>query len=212
MANAFVRDASSEGGPGDPTQATPFAVIQLLGLIFLTIIFATAVFAPSVKRSTPWFSLFIGWIISSTSYNLLFFAQQQLGPDPAFSLCVTQGALIHSVPILQSGTVLSLMIHAWMFISIQLRRAGHAPKYQEVINTFLLLHPYTLSLTAFIGFFGVRNPETVARDSTGVYCNIFYHRIPSTVTAVIGAFLMLVALFFEGTLRFLGPATGCYVG
>ncbi|KAJ8514828.1 hypothetical protein ONZ45_g7667 [Pleurotus djamor] len=172
----ILRDPTSGGGPGVPSIATSFAVLQLVGAIGLSIIVCTAICSSGVKRSSVWMSFCLAWIFSCLSYDLLFFA----------------------VPVLQAATNLSLIIHTWCFV--------HSTVSQKTIvmsrrASLLLLigFPHVLSLSVFFGFlvFGLQNPSTVARDKTGVYCNIFFNRLPSKVTAGFAGMLMLVALLFS---------------
>ncbi|KAJ8519773.1 hypothetical protein ONZ45_g3301 [Pleurotus djamor] len=194
----ILRDPTSGGGPGVPSIAISFAVLQLVGAIGLSIILCTAICSSGVKRSSVWMSFCLAWIFSCLSYDLLFFASMQTGDDPGYGICVVQGSLVHAVPVLQAATNLSLIIHTWCFV--------HSTVSQKTIvmsrrASLLLLigFPHVLSLSVFLGFlvFGLQNPSTVARDKTGVYCNIFFNRLPSKVTAEFAGMLMLVALVFE---------------
>ncbi|KAL0958183.1 hypothetical protein HGRIS_000346 [Hohenbuehelia grisea] len=195
------RNATSDDGPGIPSIAISFGVLQFVGGLALSGILCTVLFAQNVKRSMTWISFCIAWIFSCISFNLLFFAGQQTGPiEPNFGLCVVQGALIHSVPVLQAAVSLALVIHTWAFV--QSTVTGHPYLSRRTNLIFLLIFPWVLSLSLFVGFlvFGIQNPSTVHREKTGSYCNIFYKRIPSKVTSGTAGVLVLISLIFEVSL------------
>lgn len=84
-----------------PTLFYTFIGLQLSGAIGMSLIFLTVVFSSLVKRCSTWYTFCVSWILSCFSYSLLFFVG---GSDPSHvpnqNLCITQAALIYSVPTL----------------------------------------------------------------------------------------------------------------
>ncbi|KAJ3799264.1 hypothetical protein GGU11DRAFT_666182, partial [Lentinula aff. detonsa] len=73
---------------------------QLSGAIGMAVILFTAIISQKVKRLATWYMFCASWTISCLSYTLLFFVGQIHLPEPKKSICVTQAALMYSVPTL----------------------------------------------------------------------------------------------------------------
>ncbi|KAJ3971796.1 hypothetical protein EV361DRAFT_962316 [Lentinula raphanica] len=82
------------------TITSVFIGLQLAGAIGMSIIFFTALFSQQVKRLASWCMFCASWAISCLSYALLFLAGQIHLSEPRKSICVTQAALMYSVPTL----------------------------------------------------------------------------------------------------------------
>lgn len=76
-----------------------FNTIEIIGLIGALVIISTAVLSPSIHRLSTWYLVLGSGAAYSFSMLLLAMAHGQTGPDPTFSLCVVQSALIYSSPI-----------------------------------------------------------------------------------------------------------------
>jgi len=171
--------------------------IQIVGLVGCTLMLGTAIFSKSVHRHTTWFSFVFSWVVSGVCYLLLFFSGQLGNQTPPFGLCLAQAALIYSVPILTAASTLGLVTQVYFNIrnmfSNQLRR-------RDMIWTVaLLVIPYIMLAAVAIGFLilGLNHPETVHRSHPETpYCNMV-NRIPSKISSITVATLLLPTLFLE---------------
>ncbi|KAJ3888374.1 hypothetical protein GG344DRAFT_79827 [Lentinula edodes] len=76
-----------------------FIVFQLIGLVGSILILFTACISKLFrKRHWSWFSFVFSWIVSCVSYSLL--AGAPIDWRPEYPLCLTQAALIYTVPTL----------------------------------------------------------------------------------------------------------------
>ncbi|KAJ8519772.1 hypothetical protein ONZ45_g3300 [Pleurotus djamor] len=184
-----------------PAGLLAFNILQLIGVVGFVIILSTALLSKHIKRNSTWISFCVGWTIAGVAYLLLLFVDGQNGKEPQFGVCVVQAALVHSVPVLQASTNLSLLIQTWMFVRSTLSQKT-APLPTTVSKFLLLGFPYLLSLSMFLGFlfFGINNPSTVKRRAERVYCDIYLDEIPNIVTSGVTGLLLVVALLFKGLL------------
>ena len=75
-----------------------FDVLQMFGLISLSVILCTVWFSSRVRRSTAWFSFNFAWAFSCVGYLLIL--GYQTGPSPGHVLCLCQTMLIYACPAL----------------------------------------------------------------------------------------------------------------
>ena len=75
-----------------------FDVLQIIGLITISIILCIVWFSPHIRRSTAWFSHIFGWSFSCIGYLLLI--GQQTGHPPGPILCLCQAMLLDAFPTL----------------------------------------------------------------------------------------------------------------
>ncbi|KAK0219835.1 hypothetical protein IW262DRAFT_981716 [Armillaria fumosa] len=208
-----------------PTLFYTFIGLQLSGAIGMSLIFLTVVFSPLVKRCSTWYTFCVSWILSCFSYSLLFFVG---GSDPSHvlnrNLCITQAALIYSVPTLTALTTLSLLVHSWYNVHFGISRPPLEANYKTVIA--LLVAPYIIWLFMFLGFllFGLAHSSLVNRlmqASLGLsLCRNLYHNdststisIPTlqvVIRVMIFSFLTLVA-FAEGVIYIFDLSPGPFV-
>ncbi|KAJ3815101.1 hypothetical protein EV368DRAFT_37368, partial [Lentinula lateritia] len=107
-----------------------------------------------IKRSRTWYSFCVSWMISSSSYCLLFFAMEQFNPNekPSYGLCLTQAALVYSGPPLTGATTFALLLEVWLmfrFAASGKRSAGS--KFMVSVSS-LLISPYVLWVLLTVGF------------------------------------------------------------
>lgn len=75
-----------------------YLTLNLIGGVGMLVMLITAAASPKVHRLPTWYSFCIAWLLSSLSYTLLFISEQQFTPQPIFSVCFIQAALIYSMP------------------------------------------------------------------------------------------------------------------
>lgn len=75
-----------------------YLTLNLIGGVGMLVMLITAAASPKVHRLPTWYSFCIAWLLSSLSYTLLFISEQQFTPQPIFSACFIQAALIYSMP------------------------------------------------------------------------------------------------------------------
>ncbi|KAF8150018.1 hypothetical protein B0H34DRAFT_172649 [Crassisporium funariophilum] len=75
-----------------------FNSLQLFGLVSLSAVLVTAWLSSQIRRASTWFSFVLSWIVSCTSYLLVF--GNQTGPEPSAALCLAQATLTYGAPVL----------------------------------------------------------------------------------------------------------------
>ncbi|GAW03823.1 hypothetical protein LENED_005575 [Lentinula edodes] len=181
-----------------------FIVFQLIGLVGSILILFTACISKLVrKRHWSWFSFVFSWIVSCVSYSLL--AGAPIDWRPEYPLCLTQAALIYTVPTLTACSSLALVIQ--VLVSVRALAAIHINSTSITSNdggntslhrlwTFLLLSiPYLsgAGMFAMSLVIGLRDRGTVRRDPGGFYCNM-ENPIPGKLSAAIVAVIMLICV------------------
>jgi len=120
------------------------------------LMFAAATLNPASPRHITWLSFVFSFIISTASYSLLFITGYLHDPSPPFALCVTQGALVYSVPMLSvslllpysldgnslsgcrtAGTIVSLITHIFFNVRNAMTEAGFSNKWQRPFSHFV---------------------------------------------------------------------------
>ncbi|KAJ3715892.1 hypothetical protein DFJ43DRAFT_839911 [Lentinula guzmanii] len=99
-----------------------FDVIQAIGLIGALAIMTTAFYqSPSIRRLPTWYMILGSSATYSLSRLLLAMAHGQAGPEPKFSLCLVQSALIYSSPIwlLAATFAFALQFHLTLLYYVQ---------------------------------------------------------------------------------------------
>ncbi|KAJ3846573.1 hypothetical protein EV368DRAFT_69804 [Lentinula lateritia] len=176
-----------------------FIVFQLIGLVGSILMLFTACISKIVrKRHWSWFSFVFSWIVNCVSYSLL--AGAPIDWQPEYPLCLTQAALIYTVP-----TFLALVIQ--VLVSVRALAAIHvnptAITYSNGGNTslrrlwtFLLLSiPYLsgAGMFAMSLVIGLGDRETVRREPGEFYCNM-KNSVPGKLSAAIVAAIMLICV------------------
>ncbi|KAF5350782.1 hypothetical protein D9758_010334 [Tetrapyrgos nigripes] len=182
-----------------PKTLHTFLGLELAGAVGMTIILFTAIFSSRVKRCSTWYTFCASWIVSCLSYCLLFFFKEtktEAEAEPIGSagsglrkgVCVTQAALVYSVPTLTACTTLSLLIHGWYNVHFGLSR----PPLESDTHTMIILLtiPVIIWFLMFIGFLvtGLQNPSIV--QSSGLYCSFM-----SIMPAKISSLFVIVVTF-----------------
>ncbi|KAJ3808590.1 hypothetical protein F5876DRAFT_78600 [Lentinula aff. lateritia] len=181
-----------------------FIVFQLIGLVGSILMLFTACISKIVrKRHWSWFSFVFSWIVSCVSYSLL--AGAPIDWQPEYPLCLTQAALIYTVPTLSAFCSLALVIQ--VLVSVRALAAIHvnptAITYSNGGNTslrrlwtFLLLSiPYLsgAGMFAMSLVIGLGDRETVRREPGEFYCNM-KNSVPGKLSAAIVAAIMLICV------------------
>lgn len=161
-----------------PTLFYTFIDLQISGVIGISLIFLTVIFSHLVKRCLTWYTFCVSWILSCISYSLLFFVG---GSDPNYvpnqDLCITQAALIYSVPTLTALTTLSLLVHNWYNVHFGISRSPLEANHKTIVA--LLAAPYIVWFFMFLGFllFGLTHSSLVIRLGDSSHC-IIINAIP----------------------------------
>ncbi|KAJ4466078.1 hypothetical protein C8R41DRAFT_77207 [Lentinula lateritia] len=181
-----------------------FIVFQLIGLVGSILILFTACISKIVrKRHWSWFSFVFSWIVSCVSYSLL--AGAPINWQPEYPLCLTQAALIYTVPTLTAFSSLALVIQVLVNVralaenrvnptAITPNNGGNMSLHR--LWTFLLLAiPYLsgAGMFAMSLVIGLRDRGTVRREPGGFYCNM-ENPIPGKLSAALVAVIMLICV------------------
>ncbi|KAE9397760.1 hypothetical protein BT96DRAFT_921220 [Gymnopus androsaceus JB14] len=158
-----------------------FVALELSGAFGMMLILFSAILSQQVKRLATWYTFCLSWTISCLSYLLLFFSGEIHSPEPPKAICITQAALIYSVPTLTASTTLSLLIHSWYNVHFGLSKPPLESNPRVVLA--LLLAPFALWILLLSGFlvFGIKAPSLV--HNFGLYCT-FMELLPSKISSL----------------------------
>ncbi|KAF7312371.1 hypothetical protein MIND_00250400 [Mycena indigotica] len=170
-----------------------FNFLQIFGFMVVLITIIVAWMSPGVHRTRVWYSFMLSWLFYCLSYFML--AGGQVGPEPAFSVCLVQAALIYSGPVLISSATLSLILYMYLTLSFVLRNGTPTSKRH---TTMIQVYPYIAWALRFIVALsiGLSHQSFVARDTTGFYCH-FTNAVQATISAVIALITVLIMIFLE---------------
>ncbi|KAF9561179.1 hypothetical protein CPC08DRAFT_762285 [Agrocybe pediades] len=172
-----------------------FVALNIIGGAGMLLVLLTAVMSRNIKRLSTWYSFCFSWIVLAVSYSLLTFAGQQLRPDPAYSLCFAQAALVYSMPPTTACTTLALLVH--ILLSFPDSETETPVRINLATTTLLLMGPYTVFLVIFTGvsLYVSRNPDTLQKPPKGTYCNSMdtaWLRVSAVVVAVVSVAIIVV--------------------
>ncbi|KAF9036187.1 hypothetical protein BJ165DRAFT_620580 [Panaeolus papilionaceus] len=167
-------------------------IIVLLSIFSLVLVLATAHLSASIHRRGTWFAFLGSWLITSIGNILL--VGRQIGPplDNYRGLCLFQAMFIYSSPILNALTALAFILEAY------LRATRHSGWPSRTYTISFYVGPVVVYVGVLIEVLvlGVRNPQWVRRDPTGMYCH-FSDPISAKITSAIVIAAMLVVILFE---------------
>ncbi|KAJ8075077.1 hypothetical protein PM082_019404 [Marasmius tenuissimus] len=139
-----------------------FITIHTFVWIGSSLILLTAALSPNIRRHPTFVSQKLSWILACFSYALLFTTGQLYKLEPTFWICLVQAAAVYSVPILTTGTSLSLAIYLYLVVK------GKEGKGGKIRTVALICVPYILPSTAF---FSVLSMGQADRSSVGFSSN-----------------------------------------
>ncbi|KAJ4472777.1 hypothetical protein C8J55DRAFT_519628 [Lentinula edodes] len=147
-----------------------FNTIEIIGLIGALVIISTAVLSPSIHRLSTWYLVLGSGAAYSFSMLLLAMAHGQTGPDPTFSLCVVQSALIYSSPIwlMAASFAFALQFHLTVLHYVkQYNGKIHRNSKWLPLSTVIL---FTILTVVFL-IVGIVQPQAVQRSPEQFYCH-----------------------------------------
>ncbi|KAE9393241.1 hypothetical protein BT96DRAFT_228795 [Gymnopus androsaceus JB14] len=178
---------------------TLFIVLQLFGLVGMIIILLTASVSSLVKkRHLSWSNFTATWIFSCTSYSLLVGAP--ITWQPEYALCLTQAALVYTVPTLTACSTLALVVQILITVrSIATTSPENSGTVSHRWSKFVLfVFPYlfaggmfALSLTI-----GLKDRSVVTRAPGGFYCNMT-NALPGKLSAIIVTVIMIICVCLD---------------
>lgn len=190
----LTRHSDDDDYPSTPVPHTTvvlhiFFALQLFSLAGISIILFTTAITRTWKHPT-WINFCVTWIISCISYSLL--VGRPLSYVPPHQLCLAQAALIYTVPSLTASATLALVLHVFRMV----RRCGE--NAGQVLTIALVLFPYLTAsgMMAMSLVIGLRDPETVRRTPSGLYCNMG-NDTPGKISAGVVTIFMIISLFVE---------------
>lgn len=101
---------------------TLFLALEVSGAFGMALILLSAIVSRKVKRLATWYTFCFSWSLSCVSYLLLFFSGEIHEPEPTKAICITQAALIYSVPTLYVPVACSCMQLICSTCTARLRR------------------------------------------------------------------------------------------
>ncbi|KAL4256267.1 Fungal pheromone STE3G-protein-coupled receptor [Pleurotus pulmonarius] len=161
-----------------------FSILQVIGAAGFLLILLTVAFSSRVKRRPAWIGFCVGWLLACVSFALLFISGRYRPGPPHRILCLVQAALVHSVPVLQAGTNLSLVVDTWHRIRKIISKEKEGLKYPWTFHIALVISPFAFFVCIFIGYLvsGICFPKTVGLSPSDAYCRI--HGLPPTIISV----------------------------
>ncbi|KAJ4490418.1 hypothetical protein J3R30DRAFT_3421562 [Lentinula aciculospora] len=181
-----------------------FIVFQLIGLVGSILMLLTACISTMVrKRYWSWLSFVFSWVISCVSYSLL--AGARIDWQPELPLCLTQAALIYTVPTLTASASLALVIQVLISVRVLAAATPTANTITSNVGGHTSLHKMWTFLLVFLPYFfgagmfalslviGLRDRGTVTREPGGFYCNMM-NPLPGKLSTAIVAVIMLICV------------------
>ncbi|KAF5350777.1 hypothetical protein D9758_010329 [Tetrapyrgos nigripes] len=189
----LTRRSSEDDYPPTPVPHTNvilhiFFAFQLFSLAGLSVILFTTAITRTWKHPT-WINFCVTWIISCISYSLL--VGRPLSYVPPHQLCLAQAALIYTVPTLTAFGTFSLVLHVFRMV----RHCGDGGK---ALTIALVVSPYLAAsgMMVMALIIGLRDPSTVRRTSSGLYCDMG-NEIPGRISAGVVTIVMIVCIILE---------------
>ncbi|KAE9407172.1 hypothetical protein BT96DRAFT_986789 [Gymnopus androsaceus JB14] len=149
--------------------AVAFNFIETAGLVGALLIIITSILSPNIRRLSTWYMVLCSGAAYSLSMLLLAMARAQFGPEPTFSLCLVQGALIYSSPIWLMGSICTFAIQfhlTVLFHTGKQYRLSHDSRWLP-ISTVILFVGVTVAMLVI----GSTNPNIVQRSPEQFYCH-----------------------------------------
>ncbi|KAJ2914167.1 hypothetical protein MD484_g6228, partial [Candolleomyces efflorescens] len=179
------------------TYVTAFIVLEMIGLCGTALMLFTALVGRDVVRHFTWFSFVFSFLVSTTSYLLLFFAGQLYNRTPPYALCLTQAALIYAVPSFNAGNTLALV--GQLYFNVQSQMGEGRQRTQKIWGTALLLFPYCYFWAMVIAclVIGSTHKSAVLGPFVGgSYCFLGVPA-PAKISAITVAILLLPTIALE---------------
>ncbi|TEB31053.1 hypothetical protein FA13DRAFT_477680 [Coprinellus micaceus] len=166
-----------------------FIVFQMFGLCGTVLMLATVLLG-RVPRQATWYNLVFSFLVSTTSYSLLFLSGHWNDKSPPYYLCRAQALLIYASPPYTAATTCGLVVQIYLNLSntltgsVDMRRKGWK---------LVLIFPYVVFIGMIIGCLvaTIRNPGIVQRVEDSPYC-IFSVVTPSRIASIIVVVLMII--------------------
>ncbi|KAF6756469.1 hypothetical protein DFP72DRAFT_286770 [Ephemerocybe angulata] len=176
-----------------------FTAFELFGLCGTVLMLLTAMIARGAPRHSTWFSVVFSFLILTTSYCLLLMSGNIKNPNPPFSLCASQAALVDAAPPLAAGTTLGLVTQIYYNISNLSNEPGTSRRRRFWSLLFVVL-PYLFYFPMAIGSLlaGLSRPDAVQRRVDSAYCSFNDNlRAPSRIGSITTAVLMLPVIALQ---------------
>ncbi|KAF8659896.1 hypothetical protein AX16_001780 [Volvariella volvacea WC 439] len=147
-----------------------FNAFAFLGFFLVLATLLPALLSPRVHRRAAWFCLMFSGLVYSITYLLL--VGRQRGPEPPYTLCALQAALVYAAPILCSWAILCFMIDYYFgLLAIFSGKTSN-----QICDKFVHFVPYVpplLHIGATILFLATQDPAKIERHATGgFYCHV----------------------------------------
>ncbi|GBE81387.1 hypothetical protein SCP_0311160 [Sparassis crispa] len=142
------------------------------GHILLPLLVATYLRSRSLRRRATLISLCCSWILTGIFSSLLFYKGTQLGSEPSKGICVTQTALLGSVPPMTSLALLVLVYNVASQSSE--RTLGVDPNRGRIRTAALCITPY-LTFAVFVAVgahLGSDHEDRVDRAQRFFFCSV----------------------------------------
>ncbi|KAG5715731.1 hypothetical protein E4T56_gene192 [Termitomyces sp. T112] len=170
------------------TKIIVFDTFAFLGVLVNTAVLAPPLLSSHIQRSKIWFSLIFSWILYSASYTLLL--GRQTRSQPPFGLCIFQGALTTSTPLV---CIVASTCFAADF-ALQIRAASHGRESNRMVTNFLAWLPWVVFLIVFLeSFLVIQDSSMVVRNPSHLFCTINNRKLYLTTGIMI--LLSAVILF-----------------
>lgn len=176
-----------------------FLALNITAGLGIILVLLTMLLSARVQRQATWINFYVSWVISCTSYSVLFFAGRQRGAAPSFSLCLTQASLIYGAPVLTAFTGLALVLQLLSNVCDLLFDCDRYRNYLHKRTFWLIFCPYVTYFMVIMAAIevGIKNPSSVSRDV--FYCHIGApnYSLPGRISSAIVIIAANAALFCE---------------
>jgi len=180
--------------------ATPRSKLNLfnalygIGLVLLALVILPPIFSRTVRRTGLWFAFIASWMLYCFAFLLL--VGHQVGPQPAFWLCLFQAAMIHAVPAFATLTGVCFIVD--IYFTLRITVVGNSAWIPRRRAPFLLAVPIVVFLSVFflsIGI-GLTDRTTVGREENNMFCHI-NTGLPTIVSSILSGWSIVIALVIE---------------
>ncbi|KAJ8074957.1 hypothetical protein PM082_019284 [Marasmius tenuissimus] len=172
-----------------------FNALQIIGFTLnILIVLIVAVNNRRVRRTALWYMFMSGWVFWCIAYAILFLVGYQGSQKPPTGLCLFQAALIYALPPCMALFTLAILTQLYCAMHSSIKH-GRPIQHINAVCTFV-------PLVAFAGVFievlvvGIKDPGTVTRDTTLMYCNT-KNSTPAKISSLIVGVASILMLILE---------------
>ncbi|TFK31545.1 hypothetical protein BDQ12DRAFT_118711 [Crucibulum laeve] len=166
----------------NPSQITAFNMLVIIATCMIGTVLTIAILSPSIHRRKTWYSLMAAFMVFATTG--LPIIGHQLGPDPPFSLCLFQAALVYAIPPLAILSVACFIFDLRFMVLSLVHRKEFVGQKTELLLILLPWAVFFTIITEILVLVHMAGRSTIERSLTQFYCHVTLHT-PLVVTTAL---------------------------